>query len=395
MIGTINERIIRAGLAALCTLPVGFAQTSSQTWPTPPSTANVGVSSSATTGTQADIEGYWTPSRLMNAKPINLVPKVGANGLPDAPQAEPNNSPSVREEGALPRSVSQPATTLIPEVFLRQEAEANAAAPASGIETQGTSSFGAHFTTYRVFPDAATTTYPNRTAGKLFFRDPRTGEDFKCSASTLQRRLVVTAGHCVTNASTDPGLRYFYSNFLFVPAYRNGIAPLGVWTPSIVWVTNTWFFSNGSVPNAQDVGMLVMNDRSGVPIGNVTGWLGWWTNRLSRNHVTMLGYPKNLDSGERMQINHAFTYIYGGNNTYIYGSAMRGGSSGGPWIQDYGVPPTSNPFISFLGTNYLVSVTSYGPIAFEPKYQGGSNLDSRFISLKNAACGAFGSGNCI
>jgi hypothetical protein len=138
-----------------------------------------------------------------------------------------------------------------------------------------------------------------------------------------------------------------------------------------------------------------MNDKAGVPIGNVTGWLGHWTNQLIRNHVTVLGYPGNLDNGERMQINHAQIFGSGGNNTYTYGSAMRGGSSGGPIIMDYGIRPASNPLVSELGRNYLVSVVSYGPISTTPKYQGASNLDSRFISLKNAACGAAGSGNCL
>ena len=230
--------------------------------------------------------------------------------------------------------------------------------------------------------------------GKLFFYDPVLNKNYQCSAATFQRRLVVTAGHCVASPSTNPSLRYFYKFFKFVPAYRNGLAPVGSWNPSIVWVTNTWYFSNGSVPNAQDVGMLVMSDKSGVPIGNVTGWLGYWTNQLIKNHVTVLGYPGNLDGGERMQINHAQIFGSGGNNTYTYGSAMRGGSSGGPIIMDYGVRPGSNPLVSELARNYLVSVVSYGPISTTPKYQGASNLDSRFISLKNAACGAAGSGNC-
>ena len=40
-----------------------------------------------------------------------------------------------------------------------------------------------------------------------------------------------------------------------------------------------------------------------------------------------------------------------------------------------------------MGTNIVVSVTSYGPVATEPKYQGGSNLNSQFSSLYNTACG--------
>ena len=384
-------------VGALCTLTaVTQTVTFAQDWPGAQPFVQAGNSSVTQNPdpnvAQAEAEVYWTPQRLVSAVPLDLQPAVGANGLPVGPQAAADPSPAVRGESGLPSAALnlQDVKTLIPDVFLNSAPKAE---PIDSISPNATSSFGANFTTYRVFPDAATTAYPNLTAGKLFFRDPRTGGNFVCSASTLQRRLVVTAGHCVTRASTNAALRYFYTNFLFVPAFRNGIGPVGTWTPSIVWVTNTWFHSNGSVPNAQDVGMLVMNDRNGSRIGHVTGWLGFLTNQLGRNHSTMLGYPCNLDSCQRMQINHAQTFANGGNNTFIYGSAMRGGSSGGPWIQDYGVEPEGAP-AGLLANNYLIAVTSYGPVATGPKYQGASNLDSRFISLKNAACGAANSGNC-
>jgi len=347
---------------------------------------------------QAEVEAYWTPQRLLNARPLELHPAVDAGGLPITLPSTIDNSPAIRGEGSEPKATVAPheVKTLIPEAWFQPEAlgGSNGVTRENDVLPNATSSFGAYFTTHRVFPDAATTAPPNSRHGKLYFTDPMTGSNHSCSASTLRPRLVVTAGHCVTHPSTTAAGRYIYKNFLFIPSYRNGIAPFGIWTPKAVWVTNTWYFSDGSVPNAQDVGMLVMNDNNGKRIGDVTGWNGYWTNQLAKNHLTMLGYPGNLDSGQRMEINHAYTFAYGGNNTYIYGSAMRGGSSGGGWIMNYGVAPVSNPLIPELGTNYLVAVTSYGPIATEPKYQGASNLDSRFISLLNTACGGTTTGNC-
>ncbi|WP_157619773.1 trypsin-like serine peptidase [Skermanella stibiiresistens] len=260
-----------------------------------------------------------------------------------------------------------------------------------GNTTEATSSFGAFFTTSRVFPDTATVVYPYVTAGKLFFRDPRTNQNFVCSASVLRPRIVVTAGHCVTHPSTDAAQRYFHTNFLFVPAFNNGTAPYGSWTSSQQWVLNAWHLSNGSVPNSGDVAFLIMNDQPVAGqtqrIGNVTGWLGWRTQALSRNHVTMLGYPCNLDSCTRMQETNAGTFADGGSNTFIYGSAMRGGASGGPWIQDFGVAAAGSP-PGTLALNYLVAVTSYGPTATEPKYLGASILDSNFVNVLNSACSA-------
>jgi len=207
----------------------------------------------------------------------------------------------------------------------------------------------------------------------------------------------VTAGHCVTRPNTDPAQRYFFTNFLFVPSLNNGAAPYGQWTSSGQWVLNAWHLSNGSVPNPGDIAFLIMNDQpvSGQNrrIGDVTGWLGWRTQALSRNHVTMLGYPCNLDSCARMQVTNAGSFADGGSNTWIYGSAMRGGASGGPWIQDFGSPSAGNP-PNTMGLNQLVAVTSYGPIATEPKYLGASNLDQNFTNVLNSACGPTNSGNC-
>jgi V8-like Glu-specific endopeptidase len=362
-----------------------------------PTAARAGYSTSPVIGTQAALEAYWTPQRLLSAVPKELHAVVGRNGLPTAPPEAASSATPVKAVGAAPTiEGAEEEKVLIPEPYLHPDAFAIATGnqPAGSITPTGTSSVGAYFTTHRVFPNGATTTYPNRAAGKLFFSDPRTGGNFVCSGAVLRHRVVVTAGHCVANASTDPNQRYFYTNFMFVPAYRNGNAPVGTWTPSLIGVTNEWYFSNGSVPNAQDVGMMVMrDDGSGRRIGERTGYLGYFTLQLAKNHATMLGYPTNLDRGLRMQINSAFTFGAGGNNTYVYGNAMRGGSSGGPWIMDYGVAPNSNPSIP-SGFNYLIAVTSYGPIATEPKYQGASNLDSRFLSLLSVVCGSASTGNC-
>jgi hypothetical protein len=201
----------------------------------------------------------------------------------------------------------------------------------------------------------------------------------------------------IAQASINPALRHFYTNWMFVPAYRNGVAPYGVWTFNDAWVTTTWYFSNGSVPNAQDVGMLVMNDQvinnTVQKIGNVTGWLGWQTNVLSNNHVTMLGYPLNLDNGLKMEQTTAQTFAPGGNNTYIYGTAMKEGASGGPWIQDFGVQPVGAPPVAF-GGNLLIAVHAYGLSDTTLLYAGASDLNSEFVDLLNSACGAVDSGNC-
>jgi hypothetical protein len=196
----------------------------------------------------------------------------------------------------------------------------------------------------------------------------------------------------VAHPSTSSSGRYFYNNFLFIPALNGSSQPYGQWNWSYAIVSNTWYFSNGSVPNAQDVALIEVGDHDGTKISAFTGYLGFWAGGLAPNHLTTMGYPCNLDSCTMMQRNDAQSFS-ASNNTAVIGSAMRGGASGGPWIQDFGIAPASNPAISGLGGNYQRANTSYGPTATEPKYLGASIWDSRWISIKNTAC-AHRAGNC-
>ena len=47
--------------------------------------------------------------------------------------------------------------------------------------------------------------------------------------------MVTTAGHCV-----NEGPATFVTNFAFVPAYNNGVAPYGTWTAQALLTTTQW-----------------------------------------------------------------------------------------------------------------------------------------------------------
>ena len=346
-----------------------------------------GVSSNSGAISPQTADAYWTADRLRNAKPLELHPQTGANGLPTAAaSAKQSTGKSDSRPGAAPTASDAVGRTL----FKPSQSEVQSQ---DGVEPDATSSYGARYTTAR---ESSPTAYPASTVGKLYFHDPRTGGNFVCSASVLRPRIIMTAGHCIAHPSTSASGRYFYTGHYFVPALSSGYAPYGTWYSSQLWVTNAWYFSNGSVPNAADEGIMIAADRSinGVTrkIASLTGYLGWTTFALSNNNITMKGYPCNLDSCTRMESTNAQTYAAGGNNTYIYGSAMRGGASGGPWIQDYGIAPSSNPAVA-LGGNYTAGVTSYGPVATAPAYLGASQFDGTFTNLLNAACNS-AAGNC-
>jgi V8-like Glu-specific endopeptidase len=260
--------------------------------------------------------------------------------------------------------------------------------------------FGAHFTSSRVFPlftassaqFSADRAYPYVTAGKLFFSI--NGVPYLCSASVIQHRIVATAGHCV-HSGTASG---FYSNWVFVPAFRDGTAPLLSWNWRAVIVTSTWASGGGTVPNAADYAMIEFGDQAvgGVAraLGDLTGWLGWQTLSLSANHTSKLGYPCNLDSCQKMQIITSGAFRNVAPNNVEYGSDAEGGSSGGPWIQNFQVLQAGGGTGSNTGSNRVVGITSYGYTPRDPKVQGASIPDSRWVNIFNTLC-ARAAGNCL
>ena len=334
---------------------------------------------------------YWTPERLATARPMlprvattpalsSVAPQSRAGAATGAPSQGPERAGLFDEVNLIPGG-------------MRPTAEAASEAAPTAVSPGG---YGP-FTHSVVWPTSNTGVFPFSTVGKLFFTIPGQG-NFVCSASVIRRRVVATAGHCVANPSTTAGGRFFHTNFLFVPGLTSGVGPFGNWTPSTVWVDNRWYHSSGAVPNAGDFGWLVISDRtiSGVSrrIGDMTGNLGYRINSLTNNHVTMLGYPCNLDSCNRMQMTMAQYNRDGGTNTAIYPSIMRGGASGGPWIEDFGRAPVGAPAAT-SGLNRLVGVTSYGPIATTVYYLGSSRMDNTWASiLVNQVCAGAPTGSC-
>jgi V8-like Glu-specific endopeptidase len=344
---------------------------------------------------------YWTPERFKAARPL---PLPQASSTTSQPQEFPRLDGQVESsEARVPLIRSLPPAK---QLFTSGVATPDAATPGArqqdgAVVTPGAvGTFGAHYTSSRVFPQftgtaapfSADRAYPYITAGKLFFSI--SGVPYLCSASVIQHRIVATAGHCV-HSGTSSG---FYSNWVFVPAFRDGAAPLLSWNWRAVIVNNTWAAGGGTVPNAADYAMIEFGDQSvgGATrsLGDVTGWLGWQTLSLSANHTSKLGYPCNLDNCQKMQIVTSGAFRNVTPNNVEYGSDAEGGSSGGPWIQNFQLLQTGGATGLNNGPNRVVGITSYGYTSGNPKVQGASILDSRWVGLFNALCARV-SGNCL
>jgi hypothetical protein len=91
-----------------------------------------------------------------------------------------------------------------------------------------------------------------------------------------------------------------------------------------------------------------------------------------------------------MERNDSSGYVNAGlSNNTIIGSNMNGGSSGGPWIVNFGIKPTLTGEIDGAAPNpnIVVGVTSWGYISLALKEQGASPFTSNnIVSLVNSAC---------
>jgi hypothetical protein len=239
--------------------------------------------------------------------------------------------------------------------------------------------------------------YPYRAAGKLFFNIG--ASTYLCSASLIKPGVVVTAAHCVANY----GASQFYSNWQFVPGYRNGVAPYGVWTATTAVILTAYY--NGTdgcavygVVCPDDVAVIILNpDAYGHFAGKKTGYLGYGWNGWGFNgtitQITQVGYPVCLDNGLLEQRNDSYGYTSSSysNNTVI-GSLMCGGSSGGPWVVNFGTRPalTGTSSGNYPTPNIVVGVTSWGYTDLSVKEQGASPFTSgNIVALVNYACSTY------
>jgi V8-like Glu-specific endopeptidase len=323
---------------------------------------------------QATTEAFWTADRMAGAKPIPLPLANNASisteieSAPLSPISAPGGRPTVSVAGTgikLFTPIQQESNSVSPEMFGSQ---------------------GLRFTSSRLITEAVASlggekTYPYALTGQLTFTIPagttQPAGNYVCSATVQRLGVITTAGHCVSDGSG-----HFYTNWVFTPAIRSGTAPFGKWSWHQAVTTPTWFTGGGGVPNAQDVAVIALNpNSSAVKIGSFTGYAGFNIPDLYvGQHVSIIGYPCNLDSCAKDHRNDAQVFG-GGNNTDIAGSDMSGGASGGGWLINYGQYATGEPPAGASDSNLLslVAATSYGPVAAGVLYLGASILDKRYV----------------
>jgi len=172
-------------------------------------------------------------------------------------------------------------------------------------------------------PAAAPASAPGVRVGALFEHDA-SGNHF-CTASVVAspgRDVLITAAHCI-NGGQGGGYR---QDIVFIPGYRDGQAPYGIWTPAQLVVAPQWM--NSSDPDF-DVGFVVLKPQEGKNIEDVLGADQLGIDPGYRNQVRVTGYPASAGA----------PITCAGQTSEQSPSQLRfecdgftGGTSGSPWV---------------------------------------------------------------
>jgi len=162
------------------------------------------------------------------------------------------------------------------------------------------------------------------TVGALFFT---TGSvKHFCTASVTDSRprdLVLTAAHCVY------GSRYA-TNIAYVPMYHNGARPHGTWPVTSITVAARWRTEHD--PDL-DFAFLKVASVRGHPVQSVTKGLALGVNGSYAMAIQVVGYNDG-DSQPVHCLTESFEFRPGQLEFYCHD--YWDGTSGGPWISDFG-----------------------------------------------------------
>jgi V8-like Glu-specific endopeptidase len=318
------KRTMRRSAVLLAAGALGLAGFAAPSSAAPVSTTV--VHQAAVTAAQADaVAEYWTPQRMRSAIPMDtLLGKVSIGELTDVARG-------------LPQTV----------------------APSGGVSTQAFPNGGSAWTGGGQVVS---------TAGRVFFTFQ--GRNASCSGNAVtsaNESTVITAGHCVKLEGS------FHTNWAFVPAYNNGNAPFGTWTARQTLATPGWVATEDI---NVDIGAAVVNQLNGQNLTDVVGAQGIAFNQPRAQNMYAFGWPAAAPyDGTRMIYCSGRTFNAFLSNGIGMTCNMTGGSSGGPWFQN---------FSEATGTGLVNSVNSY-KINFIPTWMFGPYFGADAQNLYNTA----------
>jgi hypothetical protein len=166
------------------------------------------------------------------------------------------------------------------------------------------------------------------TAGRVFFTYG--GRQASCSGNAVtsgNKSVVLTAGHCVKLDGA------WHTDWVFVPAYDNGDAPHGTWAARTTLATPQW---TATEDINFDVGAAVVSPLDGQSLTDVVGGQGVAFNQERGQDMYAFGWPAaDPYDGTRMIYCSGTTFDALISDGIGMTCDMTGGSSGGPWFQEF------------------------------------------------------------
>jgi V8-like Glu-specific endopeptidase len=176
--------------------------------------------------------------------------------------------------------------------------------------------------------------------GALFYNDAK-GDHF-CSAGVVDsphKNLLITAAHCIHGGKGGS----YNKNVVFVPEYRNGNTPYGVWTTKLLLVDDRW--AKSSDPDF-DVGFISVEPNDGKNIADVLGANSLGIDLGFTHIVRVVGYPSSSDvpiaciNKTSQQSASQLRFACGG---------YFGGTSGSPWLTRFDPKTRTGQIVGVIG----------------------------------------------
>jgi V8-like Glu-specific endopeptidase len=173
------------------------------------------------------------------------------------------------------------------------------------------------------------------------FEQSASGAHF-CTASVVSspgQDLLITAAHCI-NGGDGSG---YQQDIVFIPDYRDGTAPYGIWTAASLLVAPQW--ANSADPD-YDVGFVVLKPLNGENIQQVLG-----ANKLGADTgyqylVRVTGYPSSAEAPITC-VN--LTSEQSATQLRFDCGGYTGGTSGSPWVSDFNPQTRTGTIVGVIG----------------------------------------------
>jgi V8-like Glu-specific endopeptidase len=168
------------------------------------------------------------------------------------------------------------------------------------------------------------------------------GGDHFCTASVVAspgKDLLVTAAHCLSSGN-GTGYR---RDIVFIPDYRDGQAPAGIWTPRRLLVAPLWL---SKADPGLDVGFVILDSRDGRNIQQILGANQLAVDAGYRYLVRVTGYP---DSANAPITCRNWTTEQSATQLRFDCGGFTGGTSGSPWVTHFNPQSRDGTIVGVIG----------------------------------------------